>query len=128
MGFFQILTTGVLSVIITVSSGNLILPSTPAQVWMIVILTVVCTCFGFTLQLVVQSKLPSKKVALFCALGPFTAVLLGPTFMASLLYLGTGICMSAIILSFEGGESLSFSKGSVLILCATLCWGIENKP
>jgi len=36
------------------------------------------------------------------------------------------VTASAIILSFEGGESLSFSKGSVLILCATLCWGIEN--
>jgi len=103
MGFFQILTTGVVSGIITVSTGNLILPSTPDQVWMIVILTVVCTCFGFTLQPVVQSKLPSQKVALFCALGPFTAVLLGAVFLKERFtvnsLIGEGCIFASLLIS-----------------------------
>jgi len=99
MGFFQILTTGIVSLVITVTTGNLILPSTPEQVWMILILTVVCTCFGFTLQPVVQSKLPSQKVALFCALGPFTAVLLGAIFLKERFMVNSLIGESCILAS-----------------------------
>jgi len=113
MGFFQILTTGIVSGIITVSTGNLILPSTPGQFLMIAILTIVCTCFGFTLQPVVQSKLPSQKVALFCALGPFTAVLLmGAIFLKESFtvnsLIGEGcILVSLIVSSIGRNKSIS---------------------
>lgn len=36
------------------------------------------------------------------------------------------ITLSSIILSFEGTESLQFSYGSLFVLLATLCWGVEN--
>jgi len=36
------------------------------------------------------------------------------------------ITLSSIILSFEGGEGFSFSRGSALVLLATVCWGLEN--
>ena len=36
------------------------------------------------------------------------------------------ITLSTMILSFEGGESLSFSMGSALVLLACVCWGFEN--
>ena len=36
------------------------------------------------------------------------------------------ITMSSIILSFGGKGSLTFSLGSLLVLGATACWGLEN--
>lgn len=106
MGFFQILTTGIVSLLITIFSGKLILPSSPSQFIMIGVLTVVCTCFGFTFQPVVQSKLPAQKVALFCALGPFTAVILGAVFLKENLtlnsLLGEGCIMVSLIVSSFG--------------------------
>ena len=36
------------------------------------------------------------------------------------------ITLSSIILSFEGKGSLEFSKGSFLVIGATVCWGLEN--
>jgi len=36
------------------------------------------------------------------------------------------IAAASALLSFEGGESLRFSAGSLLVLLATLCWGLEN--
>lgn len=43
------------------------------------------------------------------------------------LWLAIGlITLSSILLSFEGSESLNFSYGSLLVLLATVCWGLEN--
>ena len=36
------------------------------------------------------------------------------------------VSLSSVILSFEGRESLQFSSGSVLVLLACVCWGLEN--
>lgn len=36
------------------------------------------------------------------------------------------ITLSSIILSFEGVESFQFSYGSLFVILATLCWGLEN--
>lgn len=36
------------------------------------------------------------------------------------------ITLSSIILSFGGQESFTFSVGSLLVLGATICWGLEN--
>lgn len=36
------------------------------------------------------------------------------------------ILISSVILSFEGSGSLRFSMGSILVLLAALCWGMEN--
>ena len=36
------------------------------------------------------------------------------------------ITLSSIILSFEGTASISFSAGSLLVLAASVCWGLEN--
>lgn len=36
------------------------------------------------------------------------------------------ITVSTIILSFEDMSAFTFSKGSLLILCACVCWGFEN--
>ena len=36
------------------------------------------------------------------------------------------ITLSSILLSFEGVDSFSFSYGSLFVLAATVCWGLEN--
>lgn len=36
------------------------------------------------------------------------------------------ITISSILLSFEGEGSYNFSYGSLLVLAATICWGLEN--
>lgn len=36
------------------------------------------------------------------------------------------ITASSIVLSFEGSDSFHFSLGSILVLLATCCWGLEN--
>lgn len=36
------------------------------------------------------------------------------------------VTLSSILLSLEGAESLRFSLGSVLVLLACCCWGLEN--
>lgn len=36
------------------------------------------------------------------------------------------ITLSSIVLSFEGQGSMDFSIGSLLVLAATACWGLEN--
>ena len=38
----------------------------------------------------------------------------------------TLITLSSILLSFEGTDSFRFSYGSLLVLAATICWGLEN--
>ena len=36
------------------------------------------------------------------------------------------ITLSSILLSFEGASSFRFSRGSLFVLAATVCWGFEN--
>lgn len=36
------------------------------------------------------------------------------------------ITLSSILLSFEGTDSFHFSYGSLLVILATVCWGLEN--
>ena len=44
-----------------------------------------------------------------------------------LLWLAIGlITLSGLIISYDGGEIWLFSKGSLLVAAATLCWGLEN--
>lgn len=36
------------------------------------------------------------------------------------------ITLASLLLSFEGGERITFSMGSLFVLGATFCWGLEN--
>ena len=47
--------------------------------------------------------------------------------VSSKLWIAIGfITMASIVLSFEGAESLQFSFGSVFVILAACCWGLEN--
>lgn len=36
------------------------------------------------------------------------------------------VTLASLLLSFEDVKSIQFSKGSILVLCACVCWGLEN--
>ena len=47
--------------------------------------------------------------------------------VTSKLWIAIGfITISSIVLSFEGAESFEFSLGSLFVILATFCWGLEN--
>lgn len=71
--------------------------------------------------------------ALYAISTPVSKVILqtvAPTMVAAFLYLGAGIGMGAMMLVRSGRhrttEALTFSRGSLLVLGATICWGLEN--
>jgi len=77
-----------------------------AKQWaMIMMLVVVCSVFGFTLQPVAQSKVSAERAGLFCAISPAVATILGavvlheeigPASIAGLLLILTSIMLPYI--------------------------------
>lgn len=75
-------------------------PSLPAAVqpWIsIIFLAIICTCFGFTLQPVAQSKVSADTAGLFCAFNPLITVILGYLFLGERLGIN-GLVGGAMIL------------------------------
>ena len=55
------------------------------------------------------------------------AILIFKEVVTSRLWLAIGfITLSSILLSFEGRGSFKFSLGSLFVILATCCWGLEN--
>lgn len=81
MGFFQVCTIALWGTVSAALSGRYTLPVSAGQYAMVFLLAAVCTCFGFTLQPVAQSRITSDKAALFCAINPFIASILGIVFL-----------------------------------------------
>lgn len=81
MGIFQVGTIGILGFLTSIVGGTVVLPSTPEIYAYIVILAVVCTGFGYTLQPVAQSKLSAETTSVCCAINPLIASLIGMFFL-----------------------------------------------
>jgi len=77
IGVLQLGTMGVLSFIISTSTGSFYLPSNGVQWGMILMLALVCSCFGFTFQPVGQKYLPAETAAVFTVVNPLTASIAG---------------------------------------------------
>lgn len=55
------------------------------------------------------------------------ALLLFRERISPLMWVAIGlITVSSMLLSFEGKDALAFSKGSLFVLAACVCWGLEN--
>ena len=55
------------------------------------------------------------------------AILIFKEVVTSRLWIAIGfITLSSIVLSFEGSGSFKFSLGSLFVILATCCWGLEN--
>jgi len=77
VGIIQIGTMGVVSLIVSLAMGDFSIPQNGGQWGMIMMLVLVCTCFGFTFQPVGQRYVPSETAAVFSVVNPLTASMMG---------------------------------------------------
>lgn len=108
VGMLQLGTMGVLSALASLAGGSLTLPQTGVQWGMLLLLVLVCSCFGFAFQPVGQKYVPAETAAVFTVVNPLTASVMGITI---------------------AGESVSTSKliGYVLILLALFLYNLNPK-
>jgi drug/metabolite transporter (DMT)-like permease len=90
-GIVQVGTIGVLSLAASFLFETPRLPNRTMEWIGIVMLAVVCTGFGFTLQPVAQSGTSAERAGMFCALNPMVASTLG------VLFLGESFTVQSII-------------------------------
>ena len=109
IGILQLGTMGVLSLIASLAGGTVALPQTGHEWTMILLLVLVCSCFGFAFQPVGQKYVPAETAAVFTVVNPLTASVMGVTI---------------------AGETLSGSKlaGYVLILFALFLYNKKSDP
>ena len=107
IGVLQMGTMGILSLIVSLIGGSFSLPQTGSQWLMILLLALVCSCFGFVFQPVGQKYLSADTAAVFTVINPLTASVFG------------------IIV---GGESMSIMKliGYILILGALVFYNVKG--
>ena len=108
IGIIQLGTMGVLSLTVSLFSGSFALPQTGNQWFMILMLVLVCSCFGFTFQPVGQKYVPAETAAVFTVVNPLTASIMGITI---------------------AGENISTAKiiGYLLILSALFLYNIKTQ-
>ncbi|MBQ8306731.1 MAG: DMT family transporter [Blautia sp.] len=108
IGIIQLGVMGVLSLLIALPVEGLHFPKTGQQWAMMLMLVLVCSCFGFAFQPVGQKYVPAETAAVFTAINPLAASVLGIT---------------------VAGESISFSKGIgyVLILLALFLYNYHPR-
>ena len=109
IGMIQLGTMGVLSLAASVLSGSFGLPQGGQQWTMMLLLVLLCSCFGFAFQPLGQKYLPAEEAAVLTVVNPFTASIMG------------------IVIA---GESLSTAKiiGYILILTALIVYNLKMKP
>ncbi len=113
-GIVQVGTIGVLAITASFLTETPRLPAGTLEWLGIVMLAVVCTGFGFTLQPVAQSGTTADRAGMFCALNPLVASVLGVVFLHEHLapqgILGAMLILSGILLSYLPEEKLQFHK------------------
>ncbi len=98
-GVIQVGTIGALSLTAAFLTGSPRLPSGPTEWTGILMLALVCTGFGFTLQPVAQSGTTAERAGMFCALNPMVAAALGVIFLREPF---TGKTLAGMILILLG--------------------------
>lgn len=85
LGFLQVFWIFVYSTAATFLFETPHLPRTGVEWWVIVVLAVVCTGFGFTLQPVAQKYVSTQRAGMFCAFNPLCATIMGITLLGEVL-------------------------------------------
>lgn len=106
VGMLQLGVMGVLCLMISCGSGAFELPKNGQQWMMLLMLVLVCSCFGFTFQPVGQKVLPAETAAVFTVINPLTASVMG------------------VALAKEGMSAAKLT-GYVLILLALLLYNVR---
>jgi drug/metabolite transporter (DMT)-like permease len=102
IGIVQVGVIGALALIATLLFEQPYLPRDRVLWEDILMLTVVCSGFGFTLQPVAQRHVPVRRAGLFCAVNPAIAALLGAAVLheqlGALSFLGLALILGSIVL------------------------------
>lgn len=102
-GIVQVGMIGVLSLTASLLFESPRFPSGMLEWTGIVMLAVVCTGFGFTLQPVAQSGTTAERAGMFCALNPMVATVLGIVFLQEAFTaqstIGGGLILTGILIS-----------------------------
>lgn len=108
VGMIQLGIMGLLSLILSLATGSFGLPHGGTQWTMLLLLVLVCSCFGFAFQPVGQKFVPAETAAVFTVVNPLTASILGIT---------------------VAGEEMSLPKlaGYLLILAALYLYNRKEK-
>ena len=77
IGIIQLGTMGMLSLLFSLLRGDFCLPQTGEQWSMMLILVLLCSCFGFAFQPVGQRYVPAETAAVFTVVNPLTASIMG---------------------------------------------------
>ena len=77
IGIIQIGVMGLIALAAALVQGNFSLPDTGREWFMVLMLALVCSCFGFAFQPVGQKYLPSETAAVFTVVNPLVASVLG---------------------------------------------------
>ncbi len=102
IGIIQLGTMGLISLVASLFTGGLAMPRTGSQWIMMLILVLLCSCFGFAFQPLGQKYLQAENAAVLTVVNPLTASILG--IMAAgerltvLKFLGYVIIISALLL------------------------------
>lgn len=110
VGIVEVGCIGLLSLILSFAFEQPRIPSGGTEWSCVLVLALVCTGFGFTLQPVAQSHTTSQRAGLMCALNPAFASILGVVFLSESVTV-QGVCGAALILlslcvpHFFDGES-----------------------
>ena len=109
IGIIQLGIMGFASLMISLLLEDFALPRTGLQWTMLLLLVLLCSCFGFTFQPVGQKYLPAETAAVFTVINPLTASIMGITI---------------------AGETFSPAKiiGYILILGALFLYNLQEKP
>lgn len=99
IGIVQLGTMGSLSAIASFIFETPHFPSEPIAWLAIILLALVCSCFGFTLQPVAQKYTSTETTGLYCAFGPLGAGILGWVCLGEALSIFALIGVVLILLS-----------------------------
>lgn len=108
VGIIQLGTMGVLSLAAALFTGGFRLPQTGRQWILVLLLALLCSCFGFAFQPVGQKYVPADDAAILTVVNPLTASVLG----------------------IAAGESFGLLKlaGYILILTALVLYNLKKNP
>lgn len=106
VGIIQLGVMGMLSLIISLFTGNLSLPENTRDWAMMLMLVLICSCFGFAFQPLGQKYLPAETAAVYTVINPLTASIMG------------------ILIAHEG-MSVSKLIGYVLIFAALIIYNMK---
>lgn len=108
VGIIQLGTMGALSFTASVLTGSFEIPNSGRQWIFMLLLVLLCSCFGFAFQPLGQKYLPAEEAAVLTVVNPFTASMMGV---------------------FVAGENLTVLKcaGYALILSSLVLYNLEPR-